>query len=336
MVLLCKQKALYVKCCIIPNGVTDSQGDTLYAEDIKKISTSFNNQDNFEIYHNELPVQEVSLLENYICSADEMIGTSIVPKGSWMAVVRVDNPEIKDKLLANELQGVSLNNRIAEACKANLTGQVRYKDIADAECVIPIFISFVKAGANGYGLHVMDYEAYIKKSNDIVQNTGVKNMAFDLLGGLKKLVQQAEADTEPKIVKEDPQIKEEEEEVAEVEATETEPKEEEAVIKKEDSTAKEEEEEEKEEAEITKEDTDDDFEAKVTAIVKKVLAEIEAEKNNEEEVKEEEKEETSDEDTPKITKSKVIQTNEEKTHLQNNSNYFEMTGRDPLTGLPKQ
>ena len=336
MVLLCKQKALYVKCCIIPNGVTDSQGDTLYAEDIKKIFTSFNNQDNFEIYHNELPVQEVSLLENYICSADEMIGTSIVPKGSWMAVVRVDNPEIKDKLLANELQGVSLNNRIAEACKANLTGQVRYKDIADAECVIPIFISFVKAGANGYGLHVMDYEAYIKKSNDIVQNTGVKNMAFDLLGGLKKLVQQAEADTEPKIVKEDPQIKEEEEEVAEVEATETEPKEEEAVIKKEDSTAKEEEEEEKEEAEITKEDTDDDFEAKVTAIVKKVLAEIEAEKNNEEEVKEEEKEETSDEDTPKITKSKVIQTNEEKTHLQNNSNYFEMTGRDPLTGLPKQ
>ena len=336
MVLLCKQKALYVKCCIIPNGITDSQGDTLYAEDIKKIFTSFNNQDNFEIYHNELPVQEVSLLENYICSADEMIGTSIVPKGSWMAVVRVDNPEIKDKLLANELQGVSLNNRIAEACKANLTGQVRYKDIADAECVIPIFISFVKAGANGYGLHVMDYEAYIKKSNDIVQNTGVKNMAFDLLGGLKKLVQQAEADTEPKIVKEDPQIKEEEEEVAEVEATETEPKEEEAVIKKEDSTAKEEEEEEEEEAEITKEDTDDDFEAKVTAIVKKVLAEIEAEKNNEEEVKEEEKEETSDEDTPKITKSKVIQTNEEKTHLQNNSNYFEMTGRDPLTGLPKQ
>ena len=336
MVLLCKQKALYVKCCIIPNGITDSQGDTLYAEDIKKIFTSFNNQDNFEIYHNELPVQEVSLLENYICSADEMIGTSIVPKGSWMAVVRVDNPEIKDKLLANELQGVSLNNRIAEACKANLTGQVRYKDIADAECVIPIFISFVKAGANGYGLHVMDYEAYIKKSNDIVQNTGVKNMAFDLLGGLKKLVQQAEADTEPKIVKEDPQIKEEEEEVAEVEATETEPKEEEAVIKKEDSTAKEEEEEEEEKAEITKEDTDDDFEAKVTAIVKKILAEIEAEKNNEEEVKEEEKEETSDEDTPKITKSKVIQTNEEKTHLQNNSNYFEMTGRDPLTGLPKQ
>ena len=142
MVLLCKQKALYVKCCIIPNGVTDSQGDTLYSEDIKKIFTTFNNQDNFEIYHNDIPIQEVSLLENYISTTDESIGTAVVPSGSWNAVIRVDNPEIKDALLAGEFKGVSLNNRIAEPCKANLTGQVRYQDIADAECIIPLLISF--------------------------------------------------------------------------------------------------------------------------------------------------------------------------------------------------
>lgn len=323
--LLDKKKALYVKCCIIPNGITDSQGDTLYQEDIKKIFTSFNNQDNFEIYHNDIPIQEVSLLENYISTADETIGTAVVPSGSWNAVIRVDNPEIKEGLLTGEFRGVSLNNRIADRCKANLSGQVRYSDIADAECVIPLLISFVEAGANGYGLHVMDYDAYILKSKT-VEKRGAKNMAFDLLGGLKKLVQQAEADNEPISVKEDP-------------------KEEEPVVEKEDTEETEEEkEDDDDDATIEKEDEeetdvapeDDDFEAKVTAIVKKVLAEIEAEKNNEEEVKEEEKEETSDEDTPKITKSKVIQTNEEKTHLQNNSNYFEMTGRDPLTGLPKQ
>ena len=113
-VLLCKQKALYVKCCIIANGVMDSQGDTLYAEDIKRIFTSFNNQDNFEVYHNELPIQEVSLLENYISTADERIGNLIIPPGSWNCVIRVDNPEIKDKLLTGELRGLSLSNRIAE------------------------------------------------------------------------------------------------------------------------------------------------------------------------------------------------------------------------------
>ena len=59
MVLLCKQKALYVKCCIIANGVMDSQGDTLYTEDIKKIFTSFNNQkEKIEINHDDLEVEE--------------------------------------------------------------------------------------------------------------------------------------------------------------------------------------------------------------------------------------------------------------------------------------
>ena len=188
MVLLCKQKALYVKCCIIPNGVTDSQGDTLYSEDIKKIFTTFNNQDNFEIYHNDIPIQEVSLLENYISTTDESIGTAVVPAGSWNAVIRVDNPEIQEGLLTGEFKGVSLNNRIADKCKANLHGTIRYQDVPDAECVIPLLISFVEAGANGYGLHVMDYPAYIKKSNTNSKK-GVLNMEFrEFLDGLKVLI----------------------------------------------------------------------------------------------------------------------------------------------------
>ena len=341
MVLLCKQNAFYVKCCVIPNGVMDTQGDTLYSEDIKKIFTSFNNQDNFEIYHNDLPVQEVSLLENYISKTDETIGTAVVPSGSWNAVIRVDNPEIKEALLTGEFKGVSLSNRIAEKCKANLTGQVRYQDIADAECVIPIFISFVKAGANGYPLHVMDYDAYIKKSKTIENKNerSKKNMAFDLLGGLKKLVQQAEADNEPIIVKEDPT--EEEPVVKEEPATEEESsEEEEAVIKKEDKTEDDEtesepEEEKEEDATIEKEEEtddvdDDDFEAKVTAIVEKILAEKLEAKEDEPAEEETSEEEPEDEDTPKITKSA------EKVIIENNSapqtNYYEMTGRDPLTG----
>ena len=327
MVLLCKQKALYVKCCIIPNGITDSQGDTLYTEDIKKIFTSFNNQDNFEIYHNDIPIPEVSLLENYISTADETIGTAVVPSGSWNAVVRVDNPDIKQGLLTGEFKGVSLNNRIADRCKGNLSGTVRYKDIADAECIIPLLISFVKSGANGYGLHVMDYDAYILKSKDIVIKEGAKNMAFDLLGGLKKLVQQAEADNEPVIVKEDSET-EEEEEIKKEDETSKEDKE--PVVEKEDTKTTEEEEEG---AEITKEDEEviDDFEAKVTAIVEKILAEkLNAEEA--EEVTEEAEEETDvDEDTPKITKSRKVMDTANNTTIQNN-NYFSISGRDPITG----
>lgn len=344
MPLLCKQRALYVKACIIANGVMDSQGDTLYSEDIKKIFTSFNNQDNFEIYHNDLPVPEVSLLENYICSADETIGTSIVPAGSWMAVIRVDNPEIQEGLLNSEFKGVSLSNRIADKCKANLHGTIRYQDVADGECVIPRFISFVKGGANGYGLHVMDYEAYIKKSKDIEINERSKNkMAFDLLGGLKKLVQQAEADSEPIIIKEDSEKKEDEKEepVVEEPTTKDESSDDEPKLKKGDKEdesedgEKEKEDEEEEDPSIEKDDetepeSDDEFEAKVTAIVKKVLAELEAEDNPTDEGDEEEPA-SEDEDKPKIVKSrKVIDDTPDKT-IQN-TNYYELSGRDPITG----
>lgn len=332
MVLLCKENALYVKCCIIPNGVEDSQGDTLYKEDIKKIFTSFNNQDNFEIYHNDLPIEEVSLLENYISTADETIGTQVVPGGSWNAVIRVDNPEIQDGLLTSEFGGVSLNNRIKAKCAANLHGKVRYQDIADAECIIPLLISFVKHGANGYGLHVMDYSAYIQKSDDSKKN-GAKRMAFNLLDGLKSLIREAEAseNEEPVILKEDNETTEETTAEQAVEETT-----EQAEIKKEDTTAEEEKEKGEDDATIEKEDAIASLEERIVSLEDRI-SELESKLDKTEETKEEESDET-DEDTPKITKSassKVIDKSTDETHIQNN-NYFEMTGRDPLTGLPKK
>ena len=360
MVLLCKQKALYVKCCIIANGVMDSQGDTLHSEDIKKIFTSFNNQDNFEIYHNDLPIPEVSLLENYISTANERIGTTIVPPGSWNAVVRVDNPEIQEGLLTGEFGGVSLNNRIAPRCKGNLTGIVRYKDVADAECIIPLLISFVKRGANGYPLHVMDYDAYIKKSKDveIKKANGGNNMAFDLLKGLKSLVQEAEASEEEEavILKEDaetddpvdePVAEETSEEEAEVESDdEGETAEEEPTVKKEDTTVEDDEadseaeEESEAEPEIEKaEDPEAEAEAAAeeeisleerVAKLEEIVAQLTAEEEVDEEETAAEEEEVVDEDTPKITKSEKVIV--EDTHVPEQANYFEMSGRDPLTG----
>lgn len=356
MPLLCKQRALYVKGCVIPNGITDSQGDTLYQNDIKKIFTSFNNQDNFEVLHNDLALSEVSLLENYISTADERIGNLIVPPGSWNCVIRVDNPEIKEKLLTGELGGLSLSNRIAERCQANLHGTIRYKDVADAECVIPKWISFVEGGANGYPLHVMDYDAYILKSKDVEfeEKNGDRIMDFkEFLNGLKSLIKEAEdtpSEEEPAIEKED-EAKEEEEAVET--PTETEPVEEEAAseeeptVKKEDDndeTVEEEPEAEEEDpAEIEKadetpeaeeEENDDNvsLEERVAAL-EEAIAKLTA--TNEEDEDEETptpdpEEEPEDEDTPKITKSEKVVIGETKGPQTNN--YYDMSGRDPLTG----
>ena len=100
MTLLCKQKALYIKACVIANGITDSQGDTLETTDIKKIFTSFNNQDSFELNHNNIPINEVPLIENYTNATEEKTRHLTVPKGNWKVVIREDKPEIK-KLILN-------------------------------------------------------------------------------------------------------------------------------------------------------------------------------------------------------------------------------------------
>lgn len=309
MTLLCKQKALYIKACVIANGITDSQGDTLETTDIKKIFTSFNNQDNFELNHNNIPINEVSLIENYINATDEKIGNLIVPKGSWLVVIRVDNPEIKKLILNNEIQGISLYNYVGEKCKANLNGTVRYQDIIDKECVIPVFISFVEQGANGYPLHVMDYETYIQKSKK------VKFMDFkEFIDGLKGLIKQAEEVEPVNDKKEEPMADEKEN-------------------KKEDSTKEPViEKEDKIDNEPVTENTEEPMEKEPS--IKELMDRIEALENKIDEIYKEKIIDDADdivEETiaPKIVKSEKELNIREPVKV---SNYYEMTNRDPVTG----
>ena len=320
MTLLCKQKALYIKACVIANGITDSQGDTLQTTDIKKIFTSFNNQDNFELNHNNIPINEVSLIENYINATDEKIGNLIVPKGSWLVVIRVDNPEIKKLILNNEIQGISLYNYVGEKCKANLNGTVRYQDIIDKECVIPVFISFVEQGANGYPLHVMDYETYIQKSKK------VKFMDFkEFIDGLKGLIKQAE-EVEP--------TKENTKETEPMTDEKENKKDDKPVIEKECKTDKEPviEKEDKIDNEPVTENTEEPMENEPS--IKELMDRITALENKIDEIY---KEEVIDDDkkiveetiAPKIVKSEKELNIREPVKV---SNYYEMTNRDPVTG----
>lgn len=314
MTLLCKQKALYIKACVIANGITDSQGDTLQTTDIKKIFTSFNNQDNFELNHNNIPINEVSLIENYINATDEKIGNLIVPRGSWLVVIRVDNPEIKKLILNNEIQGISLYNYVGEKCKANLNGTVRYQDIIDKECVIPVFISFVEQGANGYPLHVMDYETYIQKSKK------VKFMDFkEFIDGLKGLIKQAEEVEPTKDEKEEPVTDEKE--------TDKKVSNDKPVIEKEcktdDEPVIEKAEEEKIEEPMENEPSIKELMDRITALENKI------DEIYKKEVIDDDDKTTDETIAPKIVKSEKELNIREPVKV---SNYYEMTNRDPVTG----
>lgn len=336
MTLLCKQKALYVKCCIIQNGVPDFHDDVLNGEDIKKIFTTFNNQSSFEIYHNEIPITEVSLLENYISTNDEVIAETTVPAGSWNAVIRVDNPTIKEHLLNNDFGGVSLNNRVQTSCSTGLAGDITYADLRDAECVIPVYISFVEAPANNVGLHIMDYNVYIRKSKQI---GGKENMS--LLEDLKALVSKAEAQVET--TEAEPVEVEKSETVEDAEVVEIEkeaPAEEEEEKEETETEEVEEEKEEIEKAEETEEEITAEEETVVElgvedeiALIKEEIANIKAQLEALVEVNPIDEEVTSADvtsDEPIITKSAKIEVTEKQTSTV--KNFYEMTNRDPITG----
>ena len=359
MTLLCKNKALYVKACIIQNGVADTDGDILNSEDIKRIFTTFNNQNNFEINHNDLPISEGSLLENYISKSEEIIAGTNVPSGSWNAIIRVDNPSIKDKLLSGEFGGVSLNNRVKDECalRQGLAGEVTYSEIKDMECVIPLLISFVDEPANKVGLHIMDYDTYIKKSRN--NKNFVKSDKMSLLDKLKEFVAEAEIEAENnveeaaadvsntnsanesedeedkvEVEKADDNKQEDEEEEAETAAANDE-EEEKAEATKSDDEKKDEEEEaavEKAEDEIVEPTTDAD---KIVALENRI--QLLEEKVNEL-IGDEEGTGVIDEeavpnsaDEPLITKSsKIEMINEPAANV--TKNFYEMTGRDAITG----
>ena len=332
MTLICKKNALYVKACVIANGIADTDGDILNTQEIKEIFTSFNNQDSFEVHHNDLPLQEVSLLENYISQTDETLGLMTIPAGSWMIVIRVDNPNIQKRILDGEFGGVSLSNRVKSECSINLTGEVQYKDLPKMDCVIPRFISFVDNPANRIGLHIYDYDTYIRKSK---KEKPVMDMK-EFIDGLKALISKVEDEepSEAEVEKSDEEPKEEEDDdVVETVEDETETSEEETPkIKKEESEEEVDEESSEDETTVEKEEEADvTLEERVAKLEEQIAKLLETEESADEETSETQVEEVEAEaeESPKITKSRKVIKTDAKIRTKN---FYEIRGRDPVTG----
>ena len=285
--------------------MSDSDEDILSEDDVLKLYKAFDNRDNFDLYHNYVLLNDVKLFESYITRNIETIGLQEIPIGSWVITVKSDNTKLNELILNNKLTGVSLTNIIKPSCplqpntKYEDSHYYDYSDLKDLDCIQPLSISFVEQPANMFGLSVFD------EPNFIIKQKKVKKMG--LLEDLKKLLSSYEK-VEDETTQEEVEVVEEAvEEVKEIEQeTAEETTEESPAIEK----------EEKEEE--TKENVPD-----VQAQIDDIYKRLEALENSSKE------EEPSEE--PKIVKKekKVIM---EETP-QKTQNYFELSGRDPATGL---
>ena len=100
---------LYLTGVVIANGIPDVDEDVLNAKDIKIIFSKYMNRLT-DINHDDVSYYGIEVLANWISETNTTIAGRTVPAKSWLATVKVLNPEIIDLVNRGELRGFSLSS----------------------------------------------------------------------------------------------------------------------------------------------------------------------------------------------------------------------------------
>lgn len=173
---------LYLTGVVIANGIPDVDEDILTAKGIKIIFSKYMNRLT-DINHNDVSYYGIEVLANWISETDTTIAGRTIPAKSWLATVKVLNPEIIELVNKGELRGFSLSSTYVGDVKSKDGERVKYSDLQSSEEVIPIRISLVKKPANGFAFEEADYETFINKME--VNNMGDESKFT--LGDLKNI-----------------------------------------------------------------------------------------------------------------------------------------------------
>lgn len=155
---------IYIRACVVANGIPDQDGDKLNKEDIKRI---FSNSIHLscDVNHDFIPRAGIDILENSITDSDEKLGDITVPSGSWMVTIRTNNKDIIKLIQNGELRGTSLTGIPDRDLDVHSMDRVTYADIKKYDKLNPTFISIVEEGNNRIPFVVMDYNTYVTKGS---------------------------------------------------------------------------------------------------------------------------------------------------------------------------
>ena len=303
---------LYVTGVVIANGVPDSDGDVLNKQDIKKIFTKYTVQQT-DVQHNYIRNENVDILENWISRTPTIIGGKQVPSGSWLCTSKVTNSEIADLIFDGKLNSYSLGSTPRDNIIDDsmfIEKGLTYSQVANIDEVMPLFISFVSAGANGYTFEVMSYDTYINKNDKSKEIKVMSEEKIEVgdekvsIGGLQKIreIFGINKSTDVEDVQQEVKI-------------ETEPVEKEKFDKEEFLSS-----------------IHDEVKNGVVAGFKEVLAEQEVKEEKEEE-KEGEEEQVEEEEVKVVDEKKKIdkkrtQKLDDVTNPNETTNFYKMSGRD--------
>lgn len=201
------EEQLYLTGAVIANGIPDSDNDTLNSVEIRTIFTKYTKHLS-DIQHDSIDYDGVEVLANWISETDMTIKGNTIPAKSWLATLKVTDPETIAAINDGELTCFSLGS-VSSTAKTReawfINKRISYHDLKSIEDVIPLRISIVDEGANGLPFEVVDYVTYINKTSDKMTD---ENKTFSLndikaIFGLKKEIQEevtinkAEEETAP-------------------------------------------------------------------------------------------------------------------------------------------
>lgn len=157
---------LYLTGPVIVNGIPDSDNDTLNSREIRTIFTKYTNHLS-DIQHDRIDYDGVDVLANWISEDDTIINGNTIPAKSWLATVKVTDPETLTAVENGELTCFSLGS-ISSTGKTRrawfIDKRISYHDLKDMEDVIPLRISLVDKGACGFPFEIEEREVYINKN----------------------------------------------------------------------------------------------------------------------------------------------------------------------------
>ena len=187
------EEQLYLTGPVIANGIPDSDNDTLNSVEIRTIFTKYTKHLT-DIQHDAITYDGVEVLANWISETDMEIAGNNVPAKSWMATLKVTDPETITAINNGELTCFSLGS-VSNKAKTReawfINKRISYHDLKSIEDVIPLRISIVDEGANGLPFEVVDYLTYINKKSDKMTDENKKFSLSDIkdLFTLKKEIQ---------------------------------------------------------------------------------------------------------------------------------------------------
>lgn len=162
---------IYITGPVIVNGIPDKDNDTLTSKEIRTIFTKYTNHLS-DIQHDRVDYDGVHVLANWINEEPITIQGKNIPAKSWICTMKVTNPETITAIKNGELSYFSLGSISAERQTREawlMDKRISYHDLKTIEDVIPLRISLVDSGANGFPFMIETREIYINKNNPLIQ-----------------------------------------------------------------------------------------------------------------------------------------------------------------------